>query len=218
MSEAQAEIATQLSRRSILILTGTAVLAALLILFAAVLPAEYDRDPTGLGKLTGIGALWAPEEQVVTQATPAPGGAVAAAVHRSYPTAYKTIEVDIPLKASGDPGRGDEVEYKVRLKAGSSYVYSWSVAGIAVPEEFYTEFHGHTVAAGKAMTVDFYRKETGTSDNGVLTAPFDGVHGWYFQNQSVKPVTVKLRVSGFFDLIPAGQEGNEAGFKAKIVG
>ena len=214
MSQAQGEIGTPLSRRGILVLTGTAALAALLILFAAVLPAEYDRDPTGLGKLTGIGALWAPEEKVIER----PASNVAAAVHRSYPTAYKSIEVDIPLKASGDPERGDEVEYKVHLKAGSSYVYSWSVAGIAVPEEFYTEFHGHTIEAGKAMTVDFYRKETGTSDNGVLTAPFDGIHGWYFQNQSVKPVTVKLKVSGFFDLIPAGQEGNEAGLKAKIIG
>jgi hypothetical protein len=217
MSQAPAEIATPLSRRSILVLTGTAALAALLILVAAVLPAEYHRDPTGLGRLTGIGALWAPEEKVITHAAPA-AGAVAAAVHRSYPIAYKSIEVDIPLKASGDPERGDEVEYKVHLKTGYSYVYSWRVTGIDVPEEFYTEFHGHTVEAGKAMTVDFYRKDTGTSDNGVLTAPFDGVHGWYFQNQSVKPVTVTLRISGFFDLIPAGQEGNEAGFKAKTVG
>ena len=214
MSVAQAEISTPLSARRILLLTGTAILVALLILFAAVLPAEYDRDPTGLGRLTGIGKLWAPEETVIER----PASTLEAAVHRSYPTAYKSIEVDIPLKASGDSGRGDELEYKVHLKTGASYVYSWSVAGIAVPEEFYTELHGHTIEAGKAMTVDFYRKATGTSDNGVLTAPFDGVHGWFFQNQSVKPVTVKLRISGFFDLIPAGKEGNEAGLRAKIVG
>jgi hypothetical protein len=29
-------------------------------------------------------------------------------------------------------------------------------------------------------------------------APFDGIHGWYFQNQSDKKVVVHLKLSGFF--------------------
>jgi hypothetical protein len=42
------------------------------------------------------------------------------------------------------------------------------------------------------------------------------VHGWYLQNQSVNPVTVKLRVSGFYELIPPGETGNEAGIIANV--
>jgi hypothetical protein len=36
-------------------------------------------------------------------------------------------------------------------------------------------------------------------------APFDGIHGWYFQNQSDKKVVVHLKLSGFYELDPAGR-------------
>ena len=206
-----------LAPRRLIGLTLSAIVVALIILFAAVLPAEYHRDPTGLGRLTGIGTLWAPPEAIVASAGtgPSPRGTAGSPASRSFPTAFRSDVIEIPLKVSGDPEHGDEVEYKVRLKANESYIYSWQVAGVGDPEEFYSEFHGENAAPGKAVTVAYYRKATGTSDNGVLTAPFDGVHGWYFQNQSVRPVTVRLRLSGFYDLIPDGQPGNEAGFHAK---
>lgn len=209
---AEAEIATPLSPRRIVLLTASAAAVAALIFTGGVLPAEYHRDPIGLGRLTGIDRLWAPEEKVVSAA-----GDAAAPASRSYPVAFRTDVIDIPLHSGEDPAGGADVEYKVHLKKGGSYIYSWSVGGIDNPEEFYTEFHGHTVEAGKAMTVAFYRKATGTSDNGVLTAPFDGVHGWLFQNQSIKPVTVHLRLAGFYELVPDGQPGNEAGLHARRI-
>lgn len=197
-------IIAPLSRRRIVILTLSAAGAAMLILFGAVLPAEYNRDPTGLGRLTGIASLWAPVE---IPFVPATGTAVKPAQSDSTP--FRTDVIEILLQPSGT--QGSEIEYKVHLKQGSSYVYDWRVEGVADPDEFYTEFHGHTVVAGRSMTVADYRKESGTADRGTLRAPFDGVHGWYFQNQSLKPVTVRLRLAGFYSLVPAGQPGNEAG-------
>lgn len=207
----EAEMSGPPSRGRILLLTGSAAAAALLILFAGIIPAEFGRDPLGLGRVTGIARLWSPAEQVVVPSAAAVPSA------RSFATSLRSDVIDIPLKVSGDPGHGDEIEYKVRLNAGGAYVYSWDVQGIADPEEFYTEFHGHTTASGKPMTVAYYRKATGTADHGVLTAPFDGVHGWFFQNQSLTAVTVKLRLAGFYDLIPDGQPGNEAGLHAREV-
>lgn len=196
---------------SIAKLTLASLAAALLILFAAVLPAEYNRDPTGLGKLTGISKLWAQDEQVVAAQSSA-----GAPSSTSFPQAFRSDVVEIPLQSSEDLSNVYEVEYKVHLKKGTSLVYSWEAPGVD-PEAFYSEFHGHTVEEGKTMTVAFYRKEMGSSDNGVLTAPFDGVHGWYFQNQSEKPVVIKLRLAGFYDLVPPGNAGNEAGLIAKRV-
>jgi hypothetical protein len=66
------------------------------------------------------------------------------------------------------------------------------------------------------MTVANYRKATGLSQRGALTAPFDGIHGWFFQNNGDMPVVVRLRLSGFYDLIPSGQAGNEAGIVANL--
>ena len=58
--------------------------------------------------------------------------------------------------------------------------------------------------------------ETGTSANGALTAPFDGIHGWYFQNQSLNHVIVKVKLAGFYELIPPGEAGNEARIIANV--
>lgn len=208
----EAEIAALPSRRTILAVTAGSVAAALLVLFAGILPAEYNRDPTGLGRLTGIGALWAPEE-LKAEAS----GAAAAPASRSYPVPFRSDIIEIPLVTGDDMNGGNELEYKVHLDKGASYVYSWSVSGVSLPDEFYTEFHGHTLTDGKSMTVADYRKATGTSDNGTLSAPFTGIHGWYFQNQAVAPAKVTLRLAGFYTLIPAGQPGNEKGLVAKGV-
>lgn len=205
------EIAALPSRRTIVLVTLGAAVLALLILFAAVLPAEYNRDPTGLGRLTGIGRLWAPEQRTVdTASSNAPAS-------RSYPVPFRSDVIEFPLATGDDRAGRNELEYKVRLAKGGSYVFSWSVQSLADPQEFYTEFHGHTVTDGKSMTVADYRKATGGADNGVLTAPFAGIHGWYFQNQSVGAVKVTLRLAGFYTLIEAGQAGNEAGLAAREV-
>ncbi|WP_293879729.1 hypothetical protein [Sphingomonas sp.] len=203
--------APPLARRTILNVTALALAAAVAILLVAVLPAEFHRDPTGLGKATGIAALWAPEETVVTATQ---SGQPA---QRSYSTPFRSDTLDIDLGDSDRQDGREAVEYKVRVTKGSTFLYTWQVVRIADPQEFYTEFHGHTVVAGRSMTVANYRKATGASDNGVLTAPFDGVHGWYFQNQSAGPVKVRLRLSGFYTLIPDGLPGNEAGLHASPV-
>ena len=118
---ADGPIAQPPSRSRVVLLTLSALLAALLILFGAVLPAEYHLDPLGLGKLTGIDALWRPEEVAPASAPTR----VAAA--RSYPTPFRSDVVEIPLKAGGDRARGEELEYKVRVKEGGALVYSWKI-------------------------------------------------------------------------------------------
>ena len=99
----------------------------------------------------------------------------------------------------------------MRLRKGATLIYSWEVPGVTDPEQFYSEFHGHTVEQGRTMTVSDYRKAPGFRDNGALVAPFDGVHGWYFQNSTAHPVKVRVRLGGFYELVSAGETGNEAG-------
>ena len=202
------------SRTALAKITAVALVGASLVFVGVIAPAELHYDPIGLGKLTGLdrlGAAGAPAEVI---ATPAPKGDTAQA--RYYDTAYRTDTVSIPLAAAGDPERKDELEYKVRMKVGDSMVYSWTAPGVAKPEEFYFDFHGETPAGpnNPKATVVEYRQATGVASNGVLIAPIQGVHGWYLQNQSEKPVVVKLKVSGFYTLVPPGEYGNEAGIKA----
>jgi hypothetical protein len=133
--------------------------------------------------------------QVQWNEVPAPTGD--RAIARSFPTAFRTDTVDIPIR-----GNDGDLEYKIGMKAGDTVVYSWEVMQTIMPDELYSEFHGHTEPVGGTGTLMYYRKATGTSDHGTLTAPFEGIHGWYLQNQSERPVVIRLRMAGFYTIIP----------------
>jgi hypothetical protein len=198
------------SKKTLGLITGGALVAAGLILVGFVLPAEFHADPTGFGRATGLLKLGTPQAKTETIAAP-----TTTTTTRYYPTAYRSDVVEIPLAAAGNEERKDELEYKVRMKVGDSFVYAWT-APVADPESFYFDFHGETPAAGAAPAkVVEYKQSTGVASNGTLIAPIAGVHGWYLQNQSDKPVVVKLKLSGFYELVPPGEYGNEAGIKAR---
>jgi hypothetical protein len=206
----EGQISQPLSARRMLAISAGALAVATLITFGAVLPAEFNWDPLGLGRISGLNRLWAPREVVFDAAA----GAVPLA--HEYPTGFRGDVIEIPLRAGGDSTRGDELEYKVRMKKDATVIYEWSVATVPKPEEFYYDFHGQTLAEGKDMTVATYKQATGTGANGALTAPFDGIHGWFFQNQSANPVVVHVKISGFYELIEPGDPGNEAGIIANV--
>jgi hypothetical protein len=116
---------------------------------------------------------------------------------REYSGEYRSDTIDIPLDPYG------ELEYKLGLNEGDSIVYRWDVLEIEDPELLYSEFHGHTERVGNAPgTLMYYRKASGGTESGSLVAPFTGIHGWYLVNQTEEPITVRLNVAGFYDLIP----------------
>ena len=130
---------------------------------------------------------------------PAPTGKEA--VSRTYPAPYRTDVFDVRVR-----GNGGEVEYMVKMNAGETVVYSWEVPNVANPQSFLTEFHGHTDPVGGRGDLMFYEKAAGSKAAGSLIAPWLGTHGWYWQNKSEAPVVVRLRMAGFYELIP-GQAG-----------
>jgi hypothetical protein len=198
MSEGHVQSPPSRGKLLAILLGGFVVAGAITV--CAILPAEFHIDPTGLGTAAGLMSLSAAPE-AKSAAPAAPGQAATAAVAaREYQVPFRTDTIDIPLKSAEETG--SELEYKVQMKTGQTLVYSWSVA--APPEEFYTDFHSEMRPAPKETVVS-HKAGVGIAANGTLTAPFDGIHGWYFQNQSVKPVVVHLKISGFYTLLPGGQ-------------
>jgi hypothetical protein len=191
----EGHIAHPPSRKKLLALLGVALLVAGLIVVGAVLPAEFHRDPLGVGKATGLLQLSRPREVAVTLPVSKNAGAPA----RFYPQKLRHDRIEIPLAASGDPERRDELEWKVRMKAGDTLVYSWAVAAPA--DEFYFDFHGQSDPTPDVKVLS-YQEGLGNGSNGVMTAQFDGIHGWYLQNQSTIPVVVHLELSGFYQMRP----------------
>lgn len=189
---------------------GSLALAALIVL-GAILPAEFNRDPLGLGRLSGLSRLWAPDDRVVG------GEAAGVARAREYDAAFRTDVIEIPLGDFLAGADKSELEYKVRMKKDATLIYAWEVVGTSEPRDVHFDQHGHTTPkAGEAMSVATYRQAFGLKQQGALTAPFDGIQGWQFSNSSDKPLVVRLRLSGFYDLIPSGQPGNEGGIVANV--
>jgi hypothetical protein len=193
-----------LGRSRLLAIAAAALLGASAIFTLFVLPAEFHRDPTGFGRLTGLDRVAGPE---VVSVAAAPAGPNATTRFYGSPFRSDTIEITLP------PDEKNELEYKVQMRPGETLTYSWAVTGDeAHPEWFYYDFHGESRpnAPDAKATVMEYKQSTGLASNGALVAPFEGVHGWYFQNQSDKPLVVHLKLSGFYQLIPPGEYGNEA--------
>lgn len=105
---------------------------------------------------------------------------------------YQVKHFDIPVKA--DEG----LEFKLSMQEGDSIVYHWDVE-IDLAALLTVEFHGHTEReANEPGTVMFYKRHNNGREEGSLVAPFDGIHGWYFRNDSGNDAVVKLSVAGFF--------------------
>lgn len=207
MTTGQIQTAEQMPLKRLLILTGCTVFAAIVIVLAVVMPAEYNVDPLGVGKLSGISRLWAPPEITVNPNS----GSVPRA--REYEQGFRTDTIEIPLTGFMGGRFGSELEYKVRMKKDATLLYEWEVVGAVDTRDFHYDFHGHTTPKSptESMTVATYKQAFGLRQRGALTAPFDGIQGWQFSNASDNALVVRLKLSGFYDLVPAGQPGNEAG-------
>jgi hypothetical protein len=165
--------------RRIAIATVGALIVAALILVAAVLPAEFGRDPLGTGKALGLLDLYA------GAAEPAPPPA---ALPSDTPpmTMFKVDSVVFTLRPS------EGFEYKYRIEKGGGLVYAWTATR---PVNY--EFHGEHDGAGLGVAVS-YEKSTATKGSGSFMAPASGIHGWFWENTTDEPITLTLTSSGFY--------------------
>lgn len=170
--------------------TGIALLVALILLFVAILPAEYGFDPLRTGRALGLTSISQADANATKGAapTPAPGQT---GVYTSQPKIYKVDSEDFQLR----PGEG--VEMKYHMQKGAGLVYGWKADG-----KLTFEFHGEP---DQKPNKDYYEsyelddKVGKDSSYGSFTAPSTGIHGWFFKNTGKKDVKFHLTVAGFFD-------------------
>lgn len=164
---------------------------AIVLLFTAVLPGEYGYDPTGIGRLLGLKKMGEIKEQSHTEGKsdaakkPAPAGSETpseASVSGTNSVAARVDSIEVPL----DPDQGAEV--KVALREGAKVSYRWTVPAGLVNHDT----HGD----GKGRSISYKKERQVAADSGVLTAAFEGKHGWFWRNRGSSPVVVKLRVEG----------------------
>ena len=162
--------------------TVIAIIGAIVLLVFAILPAEYNIDPTGVGKALGLTRLSNPPKpklvnKTQTKSIPSRDG--------KSTSREDQVEVEIP------PGKG--VEYKFMLKKGAKLKFSWA-AESALFFDFHGEPKGDTTGYFESYTVS-----TALETSGTFTAPFEGTHGWFWENKSMTPVKVTLITSGDYE-------------------
>jgi hypothetical protein len=181
------------SKKAIAKATAIAFAAAVVILFTAVLPAEYGIDPLRTGKalhLTDLAkateAKSEPKAAVGARPTAAPAG-----IYTSQPTTYKVDSEDLSLM----PGEGVEIKY--HMQKGAGMVYSWKANGSVA-----FEFHGEPDNKPNKDYFESYElndKVGADHSNGAFTAPTTGIHGWFWENTGKKQVDIHLTTAGFYD-------------------
>lgn len=177
------------SKSAIAKATGIALLISLLLLFVAVLPAEYGYDPLKTGAALGLTGI-AKAGDVKGGAAPAPAP-TQSGVYAPQPKTYKVDAEDFQLRP------GDGVEMKYHMAKGAGLVYAWKADG-----KLAFEFHGEP---DQKPSKDYYEsyelddKVGKDSSYGTFTAPTTGIHGWFWQNKGKKDIQFRLTVAGFFD-------------------
>ncbi len=178
------------SKSALVKATGIALLVALLLLFTAVLPAEYGFDPLKTGAALGLTGISQAQVKEVKGATPTPAPGQTG-VYTSQPKMYKVDSEDFQLK----PGEG--VEMKYHLQKGAGMVYGWKANG-----KLTFEFHGEPDQKPNKDYFESYELDNKVGKDasyGFFTAPSTGIHGWFWQNKGNKEVQFHLNVAGFFD-------------------
>jgi hypothetical protein len=178
-----------IARERIAALGGTALLVAGILLVAAVLPAEFDVDPLGVGRLLGLTAIGDVQKGIqafeASRGASASGAPIVAAQARPFQN--ETVEFKIAPRQF--------MEYKYRLDKGEALLYSWK----ATTDVNY-EFHAEPDGAPQGYAESYEKKNAVGSAAGTLLAPFSGIHGWYWENPTDAEITVTLTAAGFYNM------------------
>ncbi|TDR17421.1 hypothetical protein [Marinicella litoralis] len=175
------------SNKALIIATISALVLSVVVYFTIIMPAEYNIDPTGLGKKLGLTVL---AEQVTepivsqTEVNPVPDEANAA----EFEFREDIVMITVPANKG--------IEYKFTLQAFSKLNYEWKTIDAS---NIYFDFHGEP--AGD--TTGYFESFTIATTNqmqGSATVPFTGSHGWYWKNSTNQDVSIELKTSGKYQV------------------
>ena len=144
---------------------------AFIIFLVFVLPAEFGKDPSGLGELMGIDGISAYNVGVLS-------------VEDKKPVSDEIVFTLEPFES---------IEYKYVLGEGQSLIFFWEADGEVV-FDFHSEEEG--TDPEDAVTFDVGRS---AFESGTYVAPFAGIHGWFWENRGSSVVEINLLTKGYFD-------------------
>jgi len=171
--------------KTLLMATLSAVIISVLIYFTLILPAEYNIDPTGIGKKLGLTALSEPATSTVDNQK--------IIVNNTEKNNFEFREDSVSITVPANKG----VEYKFNINEFGNLTYEWKTIDSS---SIYFDFHGEP-AGDTTGYFESYTIATTNKMNGSATVPFAGSHGWYWKNSSDHDVIIALKTSGNYQII-----------------
>ena len=204
----------QPSVKSLVLACISSALLAVVVLLVAVLPAEFNIDPTGLGKTLGLTVLSqtvdVKEKTVVISCPESSNTAVTEKLksteqvddhdhqheheheqgHEHTHTEHwqDTVDISVP------PGKG--LEYKFYISKGEKLEFEWDAEGILL----YFDFHGEP-EGDKTGYFKSFKESTQSQSSGTLVVPFTGSHGWYWENRTNQTAKIILKTRGNYKVL-----------------
>ncbi len=163
-------------------LAGAFIVAVMALIFV-ILPAEYNIDPSGVGKSLGLTTLSGPSSNTA----PSTSSEAVQNSDASEEASSHTIEITIP------PGRG--VEYKLHMERFQKVTYEWESDSADVYVDLHGEPQGDTTGYFESYSI-----ATTSEMKGSFTAPFAGSHGWYWKNTEKYEVEISLTFHGRYQI------------------
>lgn len=203
------------SSRQLVMSTVAALVVAVILLFIAILPAEYGVDPTGIGKTLGLTEMGEikmqlaeeaeQEELLEAQQSAKPQAKPEATIAENTIVERAQVEKIAEPVAMVEPApalasdvvsvtlsKGQGAEIKLVMKEGATINYVWTV----------NKGHLNYDTHGDNPSIDYHGYGKGRAvkgDEGSITAVFDGKHGWFWRNRSDETVTLELKVEGEYE-------------------
>lgn len=184
----------QLRRYSVI-----AAIGAVAIGIMVYLPAEYGKDPTGVGSMLGLTEMGEIKQQLAAEA------AADAKLHGEDEGSFLIDDIFEMFVSTAHAQEnwtdeitftlapGEYTEIKATMEKGATLFYSWTAEGGRI------NFDQHAHADGQSVT---YEKGRGqTTGEGSFETPFAGDHGWFWRNRDKQDVTVTLKLRGDYSAI-----------------
>jgi hypothetical protein len=190
--------------RQVAIGSIVAVIVAAVAMVFFVLPAELGIDLTGFGEKTGLarsgtGANIYLERGLKRKNVLFPLDTSAKPDEATLRATLASKGVTFPAGAKFVSDHWeyellpyDSIEMKYRLNEGEPMIFSWHA-----PVPMHVDMHSVPDQGGNPATESFVITDA-PSQTGVYVAPFSGIHGWFWQNQTLNPVTVSIDATGPF--------------------
>jgi hypothetical protein len=208
------------SSKQLVTSTLIALVIAVVLLMTVILPAEYAKDPTGIGQWLGLKNMGEIKQQLAAEALrdspkSTPNATVSSLADKSLVKELKTLPIVVKeitttsslersnKQVTAKPAKvaiasrivtlkpGEAAEIKLSMNKNTTVKYEWSV------DTGHVNYDTHADNANTRYFA-YHKAKAIREDKGVLTAAFNGKHGWFWRNRSQQTLTLTLQVTGDF--------------------